>query len=269
MQKWVSTSIVPLCLLMLIFYIVLYFASDLISKEIIGFINVLIIIMLVMFIGIGIYAFASAASIKLADLQNSWDTLSKQSKIYYYDNQIETLYSIYFSRMMITGGCYLILAVSGIVVICFSYQYLDKLTVNWRPPLRARLSDERAQRYIEMYKKFNSDYQKVQQMQNFAGDKERERLLNNENHNKIENIIENYNSNVPLTIQENNNNLNNINNLNQYEQINKKNDEFNVEDSPNLNLIDPNENKKNKRGLLNMLKRKKKDEEDEPMNVNQ
>jgi hypothetical protein len=224
MQKWVSNSIAPLCIILLFLYVILYFSSDLIYRPIIYVTNIFIIILLIVFIAVGIFTFGFAASTKITDIQSSWDILSNQSKIYYYDNDINVLHNTYFSKMMTTGGLYLLLGVMGVVNVCFAYQYYEKLTNDWRPPLRARLSDDRAQRYIDLYSKFNKDYKKLYEMENF--DKEKDKLTGD----KVDKIIDGIHlENDPnkLLINEEKKSL-----------IENKNDEFNVEENVNKEMIE-------------------------------
>jgi hypothetical protein len=173
MQKWISNSIVPVCLMLLIFYIILYLASHHISKEILSIINILIIILTIILVALGIFSFYRASTVKMIEIAASWEILSKQSKIYYYDNKMETLYNIFHKKMIVTGICFIILSITAIINVFFSYLFLDKLTVYWRPPLKARLRDDRAKRYIEYYKKLKEEYKE----DNLLKDKEKEILL--------------------------------------------------------------------------------------------
>jgi hypothetical protein len=255
MQKWVSNSIVPLGLILLLLYIMLYSSSDSISKSVINISNILITIILIFFFGIGIFTIGFAASSKIDDLDSSWNLLSKQSKMYYYDNDINVLFSTYINKMMVTGILYLVQAVLGIIVICFSYRYHEKLTYDWRPPLRTRLSDERAKRYIDIYSKFNKDYKRLYELENFKTDKDK--IIN-----KVNDIIDgvpdlpvrNLNNKRELIVDQ----INNNDNLNkQYDEV-KKSDNISNEESPNQNLIESNQLPRR-----NILRRRKKGDGDE------
>ena len=192
LERWISNSIVPLFLLLLIFLIILYVAADLISKEIISLINILLIIITIVIIALGIFTFYKVTTVKISNIAASWEILSKQSKIYYYDNKIEVLYEIYRYKMITTGICFIVLSLISIINISFSYLFLDKLGFYWRPPLIARLNDERAVRYIEYFKKFSQEYKE----DNMNSDKEKEKLLPENarieqvKQNKIEGIID-------------------------------------------------------------------------------
>lgn len=263
MQKWVSDSIAPLCVLLLFFYVILYFASDLISKGLIKIVNICIIILMVFFAGIGCYAIALGATAKLSDMQASWDILSAQSKTYYYDNSISTLLNTYVTKMVVTGALYVALLITGVIIIIFSYQFLGLLTNEWRPPLRARLSDERAKRYIDYYSKYNKDYKKLYQMENFVNKSPEVK--------KVDNIIDN---SLPLQIEKGdvNNILLNQNLNNKYEQVNKKenDDQFEIDENNLNNLEDNNNNieaRKNRRTVLG--RRKKNTQSETEINNNQ
>jgi hypothetical protein len=190
MIKWVSNSIAPLGVLLLVSYILLYFSSDLIFKPLIKISTFVILILLLFFCGIGIYVMLAASSQTLSDITSSWDVLSKQSQIYYYDNDSNKLLSIYKYKMFFTGALFLLNAVMSLITLVFAYQYYQKLTNDWRPPLRSRLSDSRATRYIDLYSKFNTGYKKLYEMENFQ--------KKQENINLVENVLENKNDlNLP------------------------------------------------------------------------
>jgi hypothetical protein len=186
MQMWVSNSIVPVCLLLSILYIVLYLGSDLISKEIISGITIFLIILTVTIISIGVFSLFKAISVNMTDILSSWQTLSKQSQIYYYNNDVETLYKVYRTKMIVTGVCFIILSLISIINVALSFVFLDKLNISWRPPLIARLSDERALRYINYYNSFSHDPKE----KNLNVDKEEEKLLSENEEKKVENILD-------------------------------------------------------------------------------
>jgi hypothetical protein len=250
MEKWISDSIAPLGVILLFFYIFLYFASDLISKPTIKLINISILILVIFCIGLGIYTLASAGSKTVDNIKSSWDILSQQSKIYYYDNDVNVLLNTYHTKMYTTGGLYVLLAIMSIILVVFSFQYYEKLTNDWRPPLRARLSDERAQRYIDMYAKFNKDYKRLSQLENYSIDKKR-------SENKIDNIIDGV-----VDVQNNLDNPNNQQANVEYQEVNKLNDEFNVDVNENNENMDGGEKKKKR--TVNLRRNKK----EEPQNQN-
>jgi hypothetical protein len=255
MQKWVSNAIAPIGVILLIFYTILYFASDYISKPIINFMNICIILMLICCLGLGVYSIARAASITLDTINTSWDILSQQSKIYYYDNDVNVLFKTYQQKMFTTGGLFILLGAMSILLVCFSYTYYGRLENDWRPPLRARLSDERAQRYIELYSKFNKDYKRLSMMENYNSKRGSE--------NKIKDIIDG------VVVDPNSQNIQQA--KIEYQEVNKINDEFNVDNNlENIQQVPDLEEKKKKRGIN--LRRNRKDDQqnqvDEKANLN-
>lgn len=247
MQKWVSNAIAPIGVILLIFYTILYFASDYISKPIINFMNICIILMLICCLGFGVFSIIRAASITLDTINLSWNILSQQSKIFYYDNDVNVLFKTYQQKMFTTGGFFILLAVMSILLVCFSYTYYGKLENDWRPPLRARLSDERAHRYIELYSKFNKDYKRVSLMENYNSKRGSE--------NKINNIIEG------AIVDPTNQNVQQVKNENQ--EVIKNNDEFNVDN----NLENVQQNKK--RGVNLRRNKKNQDQQQQQIQVDE
>jgi hypothetical protein len=166
MKRFVSSSIAPLLVILLVFLICLYFASDFISRGLIRLLNILIVIILVILLAIGAYAIFLGASIQISNLSDEWSILSYQSRSYYYSNDINVLKKTFSTNMLVTGGLYILISLLGMVIVIFSYQYYFKLTNEWRPPLRARLSDDRAQRYIELYSIYNKEYKRLYELEN-------------------------------------------------------------------------------------------------------
>lgn len=193
----------------------------------------------------GIYAIvlATQQSPESPFIKNAWTLLSAYSKIYYYDNDIKVLYNSYFLRMLVTGSVYLFIFVCGFFLIVFSYIYTEKIDFIWRPPLRSKLRDERAQRYIDYYGMYNKEYKMLLEMHN----QDQKALnsnninnnnvvnTNNNNHQQQENVnYNNYNSNPENAqlINDNNLNYNSNNNNNNYSNSNKN--------SNNKNFVNEN-----------------------------
>jgi hypothetical protein len=220
MHRWVSNSIIPLCLFLLFFYIILYFASDLLAKFLIKVVNIFIIIVLIIFLAIGCYAIALASSQKLTDIQPSWNLLSKQSKIYYYNNDINVLLNTFHTKMIVTGALFLFLFLIGVLILIFSYQYyyiLAQTLYQWRPPLRSRLNDSRAKSMIDFYTKNDSEYKRLLNEANMG---ENNKLNNGNMVGKIDRIIDDEPS-LPVVPKIKNESMNNpiINKLNEYNQV--------------------------------------------------
>jgi hypothetical protein len=253
LERWISNSIVPLFLLLLIFFIILYVSTDLISKEIISLMNILLIIITIVIIALGIFTFYKVTTVKISNIAASWEILSKQSKIYYYDNKIEVLYDIYRYKMITTGICFIVLSLISIINISFSFLFLDKLGFYWRPPLIARLNDERALRYIEYFKKFSQENKDDLNL-----DKEKEKLLPENarieqvKQNKIEGIIDLVNTGNNTQLQSSNIKIKNEGNLNSNVNQNMNENDFD---------LDPikNNDKKDDKNYLSNLRRKNKE----------
>ena len=160
MQKWISHSIAPMGIILLFVFIIIYFSSDFISKKILQAFNLILIILLLLYLSFGIYSLvlASQQSIDSAIIKNSWTLLSAYSKIYYYSNDISVLYQTYFLHMNLTGSLFLFIFTCGFFLVIFTNAYIEKIDKIWRPPLRSKLRDERAERYIDFYSKYNNDY---------------------------------------------------------------------------------------------------------------
>jgi hypothetical protein len=170
-------------------------------------------VILLLLCGMGIYIMLAASSKTLSEINASWDILSKQSQIYYYDNDSNKLLNTYKYKMFFTGSLFLLNAVMSAISLVFAYQYYQKLTNDWRPELRSRLSDSRAIRYIDLYSKFNTGYKKLYEMENFQQKSENKILEENiVNEQKLpeENLpIENLDGqNNPNTVAINNENEN-------------------------------------------------------------
>jgi len=200
MQRWISHTIAPMGVILLIAYVVIYFAADFISKIILQAFNLILIIIMLLYAVFGVYSIflALQQSENSAFIRNAWTLLSAYSKIYYYDNDIKMLYNSYFLRMLATGCVYLFIFICGFFLIIFSYIYTEKIDFIWRPPLRSKLRDERAQRYINYYGIYNKEYKMLLEMHN-----QDNKALNN-------NIISSNNNNN-IQLQDNNLNYNNLN----------------------------------------------------------
>ena len=70
--------------------------------------------------------------------------------MYYYQNSITVLASAYHTKMLVTGMLYLIVAFVNAVVLVYSLKLFCNLETKWRPTLRSKFSDLRANRYIEV-----------------------------------------------------------------------------------------------------------------------
>jgi hypothetical protein len=220
LNKWISNSIAPLGAIILILYVALYFAADYLAKPVLKVINLVIIVFLLFFLGIGFYAIISASAATVSIVVDSWELLSPMAKLNYYDNKIDTLFSIFTYKMVITGILYLSIGATGILAMFFSYQLVFEIDGSWRPPLRSKIADETAKRFIDYYRKNEANLRYLnehpkpiinQSIPNIIPEMKRENenqnLLIKSNTNKddieiVDNnkVKEEYGSNVPLNI---------------------------------------------------------------------
>ena len=162
MQKWVSHSICPMIFILLICYVLLFFSSDYLYKPGIQIANILIIVLLLLFIGFGIYSIIRALGISTDALNDRWNSMSFNSQNYFTD--FDDFKKEFKTDMLVTAIFYFFIAVTGIVLIIFSYQFFYLLTetaFDWRPPLRSRLHDDRAQRILNLYALYNEDFRRL------------------------------------------------------------------------------------------------------------
>ena len=162
MQGWLSQTICPLIFILLICYVFLFFSSDYLYKPGIQVANILIILLLLMFIGFGVYSLIRGLGISSDTLTNRYNKLSKNSQNFF--DGIQDFKDTFKINMIVTAVFYLFIALTGIVLIIFSYQFLYLLTetaFDWRPPLRSRLHDDRAQRILNLYAIYNEEFRRL------------------------------------------------------------------------------------------------------------
>lgn len=241
MQRWISHSIAPLGIILLFLLIIVFFSADYISKKILQTCNLLLILLLILYLSFGIYTIvlATQQSTETTFIKNGWTLLSAYSKIYYYKNDINVLYQTYFLNMLVTGGIYLFIFLCTFFLMIFTYVYTEKIDIIWRPPLRSKLRDERASRYINYYSMYNKEYKMLLEMQNRTGEfkQNKESYPNYVNSNQYNNA-----ENLALK-SEDHNNKNQIYNPNNFENINYDNSKINsqeVNDNKNNNILIPN-----------------------------
>lgn len=240
MQRWISHTTAPMGVIFLLVLITIYFAADFISKKILQTMNLILIFIMLLYAIFGIYAIvlATQQSPQSIFIKSAWTYLSAFSKIYYYNNDINVLYNTYFLHMILTGSIYLFIFVFGFFLIIFNYIYTEKIDIIWRPPLRSKLRDERAERYINHYARYNKEYKMLLELQ------EQKDFNNNKNLKTYseENNINNNMEKVALKYENYGNNFNsnyNYNNL----AGNFQND-ANAKNYYNNNKIDSHENLK-------------------------
>ena len=145
--------------------------------------------MLVLFLIAGLYAIIIIITTNYQNINDLWLVLSPLSRINYYKNDISYLSYIYYWKTIVTGILYISLAVTGTLAMVFSYQLFFAINDQWRPPLRSKLNDETALRYIDFYKKFNKDYKILSELKDDMiplnqVDGEKDKLVLHEDQNK-------------------------------------------------------------------------------------
>jgi len=253
--------------ILLFVLVTIYFAADFISKKILQTMNLILIIIMILYAIFGIYAciLATQQSPQSTFIKSAWTYLSAYSKIYYYNNDINILYNTYFLHMILTGSIYLFIFIFGFFLIIFNYIYTEKIDFIWRPPLRSKLRDERAERYINHYARYNKEYKmllELQEQKDFNGNKNLKTYIeeNNINYNmekvalKSENYNNNYNSNYNYNSLKGNfqydaNAKNNYNNNKIDSQENLKKDISENEGVSN-NVLERNNKSDSKKHLL-------------------
>jgi hypothetical protein len=286
---WLSNTIVPFCLILLFLNITLYFSADYLAKSFIKILNILIIIMLVLFLVVGLYAIIQIISTNYQNITDLWMLLSPLSRVDYYKNDVNYLSYIYYWKMIITGILYLSLAATGALSMVFSYQLFFAINDQWRPPLRSKLTDETALRYIDFNKRFNKDYKVLDELKddmvplNQGGDNQQQLLLNNNkennannanniqpgivrendiDHNKDLNRIEDNNNNNVVINEPQNNIENNVrdnygSNIPLTENLNNDVNEGDINENNDPQIDDDNNNNEDgpKRRKIRRLKR--------------
>lgn len=162
MQGWLSQTICPLIFILLLCYVFLFFSSDYLYKPGIQIANILIILLLLMFIGFGVYSLIRGVGISSETLNNRFNELSSNSQGFF--NDFDDFKDTFKINMIVTAVFYLFIALTGIILIIFSYQFFYLLTetaFDWRPPLRSRLHDDRAQRILNLYALYNEEFRRL------------------------------------------------------------------------------------------------------------
>lgn len=220
MERWISHSIAPLGVIFLLTNIIIFFSADYISRKILKLANYLLMLVILFYLLIGIFSIVLALTQVSTNeyILSHWNLLSSYSKIYYYNNDIAKLFETFYFNMILTGSFYLILFLSGFFLIVLIFIYNERIDIYWRPPLRSKLRDERAERYIQHYSHYDKDYKKV---------------MKNEENVLSENIIKS---------EDNNNNNENANLLSK-QNLNEKN--FVKDDLSSNNLSGKNNPKEN------------------------
>jgi hypothetical protein len=223
MERWISHSIAPLGVLLLLINIIIFFSADYISRIILKLANYLLIFTLILYFLLGIFSIVLAIT-QNADnsyIESHWNLLSSYSKIYYYNNDIKNLFDKFVFNMVLTGGFYLFTFIFGFFEVVFIYIYNDKISTHWRPPLRSKLRDERSERYIRHFNFYEKEYNITKK-----NDVENNLALASASNNNDNNMIKSDENNI------NNNENANLISKSSKDEKNKENIKENSKDFP-------------------------------------
>ncbi len=247
MQRWISHTTAPLGIILLFVYIFIFFAADYISKKILLLMNLFLIIIVILYLAFGIYTIvlASQQAPDSPFIKNAWTLLSAYSRIYYYNNDIKVLYDTYFTNMVLTGAFYIFIFIIGCFLIIFIYVYTEEIDYIWRPPLRSKIRNERAERYINYYTLFNKEYKMLLEMHNMDNSPQRDLNIK-----KKEENVTNKNNNIYNNVQNSRLNNENYNLINNYNINNNFNNTSYVNDHyKNTKLSQNDDTSKNQKNL--------------------
>ena len=241
MKEWISHFICPFLFLLIIISTILFFSINYLSKNWIK--GMIIVHLLLIFTLIVFGVFTLIYGLKPKKIEEKFATLTSNSKNYY-DNESNKLKKAYRQHMIITFIFFTIICVLMLIIIftsCHFYFVLTQTVFDWRPPLRSRLHNDREQRIINYYLKYNEDFRKLYQAEHPNATNEdvpiQQNNLNNDDiqnqyeqisnkneanegielpkvTNKNQDLNDRNNENIPLNQNNNNNNDNNNNNNN-------------------------------------------------------
>ena len=169
MNQSISHSICPMIFILLILYMLLFFCCDFLYKPGIKIVNILIIIMMIAFLVIGIFGIIVLLRID-AHVDESWNKMSKLNQESF-DNKND-FKGTFKLNMGLTTGLYFGIALLGIIVLIVDYRFYWSLTEtsgDWRPPLRSRLHDDRANRILRLYEMFIDEKKRVEKAEKQPG----------------------------------------------------------------------------------------------------
>ena len=168
MVEFISHSICPMIFILLILYMLLFFCCDFLYKPGIKIVNILIIIMMILFLVFGVYGIIKGIK---ADVNEKWLRMSKLSQDYFKNDENE-LKKKFTLNMLLSSVIYLVIGLLGIIVLIVCYRFYWSLTEtsgDWRPPLRSRLHDDRANRILRLYEMFIDEKKRVEKAEKQPG----------------------------------------------------------------------------------------------------
>ena len=124
---------------------------------------------MIAFLVIGIFGIIVLLRID-AHVDESWNKMSKLNQESF-DNKND-FKGTFKLNMGLTTGLYFGIALLGIIVLIVDYRFYWSLTEtsgDWRPPLRSRLHDDRANRILRLYEMFIDEKKRVEKAEKQPG----------------------------------------------------------------------------------------------------
>lgn len=162
LEYWLSQAIVPSGITLILITVIFYLSIEYIVKVIIFIITIIYILSSLFFLsaaiyGVVIYSNNSSLNDKFSSI---WYGLSVQTQLYYYNNSIENLIYSYKYKMIVTFSFNFMYFLMCLLIAFLANRHNDNVLYEWRPALKARISDERALNYIRIYDKYYPEFEK-------------------------------------------------------------------------------------------------------------
>ena len=157
LEYYLSHSIIPLFIILIFLNYLIYTAADYVLRSFMKIIFAFLFVYSGFFLGFGIYALVKASQVRTDNtLFNSrWNQLSLNSRLFYFSNVQINLVNAYFGKMITTGVIYIFTGVISILDCFFLWDYNDKISDNWIPLLKSRMSDDNKKRLIDLKNKLS------------------------------------------------------------------------------------------------------------------
>ena len=201
LEYYLSHSIIPLFIILIAVNYLTYTAADYVLRTMMKFLFSILFVYSGVFLGFGIYAVVLASQLKTDNtlFTSRWNQLSLNSKIYYFSNSMTNLINSYFTKMIVVGVIYLFTGIVTVLNCFFLWDYNDKISDNWKPQLKSRMSDEKKKKYIDLKSKLsNNNQENLRQNINDEG----KPLINKPVNSNLENL-ENNGLNIDNNINNN------------------------------------------------------------------
>jgi len=161
LEYYLSHSIIPLFIILIAINYLTYTAADYVLRTFMKFLFGFLFVYSFIFIAFSIYAFVLASQVKTDNtlFNNRWAELSPNSRLYYFSNDKLNLINAYFTKMIVTGVIYIFTGIVSILNCFFLWDYNDKISDNWIPLLKSRMTDENKKRLIDLKYKLSPNNQ--------------------------------------------------------------------------------------------------------------